>query len=139
MYIDNALLFSDDQAITTSAASTKTVDLGAIDRLGAPTDLYFNVMVTTAFSSDTETLTVDLCETEDGADAGSAAESILTLVPATAVSALTQGVLYSAKLPETALSGDHDSLSVYYTANGTLASGKVTAWISLGRDEKTAS
>ena len=40
MYVDAQLLFSDAQAVTAAAASTNSIDLGAVRDIGTGEELY---------------------------------------------------------------------------------------------------
>jgi len=118
--------FSNAQAITASAASTNTIDLGVGYNLGVGGELYIEVVVTTAFTdaSSNSTITVTL-ETDDNTSFSSATtlQTIGTFAALSAIGTrLTANVPYSPTLYER-------YIRLYYTAaNGDLTTGAVTAY-----------
>lgn len=128
MYVDALLLFSDAQAITAAAASTSSVDMGAVRDIGTGEPLYVVVTVDTAFTdgSSDSTLTVALegdsttTFTPDGTDT-------LFTIPALAAA----GNVYIARLDPGMAALQYRYLQLKYTPNnGNLSTGAVTAFIT---------
>lgn len=124
MILDAQLLFSDAQAVTSAAASTNLVDLGATYRdIGTGENLYVVLTVTTALtdSSSDSTVTVTL-ESETDANFGSAT-TVQTLFTIAATAAI--GTKYVARInPGVA----ERFIRLYYTPNnGNLSTGAWTA------------
>lgn len=121
MILDADLLFSNKQAITATAESTNTLDLGAAgDAIGQ--ELTIHVVVDTAFATLTS-LTVSL---ETSAD-----DSTWTTVlsgPAIARASLTKGAsIFCVRVPQ----GLSRYVRLKYTVGGSNATaGKVTAFAS---------
>lgn len=120
-------LFSDEQAITASAASTNEVSFGA-DDVGEGKPVYITVKVNVDFTSvaGDETLTISLQDKSTGsfADTGVASAAI-------AISDLKAGdIIFRQPLPDGALDNE---LQLYYTVAGTgnFTAGKVTAGLTL--------
>ena len=130
MILDKQLVFSDAQAVTASAASEHTIDLGAANlELGVGTPLYIEVWMDTVFSGSTATLTVDL---QDGAAVGGS-DKVMEILPAisqTAMIAKGIGLLAKVMLPVGMDISRH--LRLYYTASASLAGGKLNAFITIG-------
>lgn len=121
MILDADLLFSNQQAITATAESTNTLDLGvAGDAIGQ--ELTIHVVVDTTFATLTS-LTVSL---ETSAD-----DSTWTTVlsgPAIAAASLTKGAnIFCVRVPQ----GLSRYVRLKYTVGGSNATaGKVTAFAS---------
>ena len=133
MYIDKQLLMSDAQAVTSSAASTNVIDLGAHLGMdpGVTEDLWLQVRVdTTATASGSATVTFAL-QTDDDEAFGSA----VTLFSTSAIGKATLVAGYypiRVRLPL----GMKRYARVYYTvATGPLTAGKFDAWINSGAQE----
>lgn len=128
MIIDAITILSNDQAVTTSAASTDYLDLGAANlalNIGSP--LYAHVFVTTGFATSANTLTIDLRNDANTPPTTKKQE----LLPATAASSLTAAahiVEVSVGKIGTDLNGRY--LNMYYTASAALADGKLFSYIS---------
>ena len=131
--MDGELLFSDTQALTTTADSTNVVDLGAgIDHTNTATVLnagesmkqqILNVVVTTAFAGGTN-VQIAL---QDSADDSTFAATDPVIASGTITTAnLTAGVvlLRVAIPPEL-----RRYLKLVYTISGTHTAGAVSAWI----------
>ncbi|WP_422096889.1 Bbp16 family capsid cement protein [Variovorax sp.] len=140
MILDNQNLFSDDQAITATAASTNVIDLGptgtvprspsALTRdISKGTDIPLLVQVTEAFNNLTS-LAVAV-----QTDSDSAFGSATTLYTQTVVLAdLTAGKRIALKTLPYGLTKRYVRLN--YTVTGTApTTGKVTAGITAGNDE----
>lgn len=121
MILDADLVFSNKQAVTATAESTNTLDLGAAgDAIGQ--ELTIHVVVDTAFATLTS-LTVSL---ETSAD-----DSTWTTVlsgPAIARASLTKGAsIFCVRVPQ----GLSRYVRMKYTVGGSNATaGKVTAFAS---------
>lgn len=125
MYLDNQNLFSDAQAITAAAASTSTIDLGAVRDIGTGEPLYVAINVDVAFtdSGSDSTLTVAL--------EGDSSESFtpdgtcdLGVIPA--LSAI--GDKFFFRLDPGATPLQYRYIRLKYTPNnGNLTTGSVTA------------
>lgn len=120
--MDAILIYSDEQAITASAASTNVIDFGETNpNLGAGTPLIINFIVNVAFTALT-TLTVFL---QHGATSTPATDLVGTY--AVAVATLTKG----GYIPELMIPSQHLRYTrIYYTVAGTATGpGSVTAYI----------
>jgi len=128
MYIDSQLLFSDAQAITAAAASTNSINLGAVRDIGTGQDLYV-VCICDVAMTDTDsdsTLAVALegdsttTFTPDGTDA---------LFTFSALSAI--GTTKIAKLSPGMNALQYQYVQLKYTpAGGNLTTGSFTAFIT---------
>lgn len=132
MILDSQNLFSDDQAITASAASTNVIDLGAP---GTPVGAYSAqsvdagnsgirvlIQVTEDFATLTS-LTVSV-QTDNDVAWGSAATILST--PAIAAASLVAG--YKFAIIEVPIHTTERYLRLYYTVGGSNATaGKITA------------
>ena len=123
MITDKLLRVSEDQAITTTAFSTDTIDLGTARDIGEGTALYMNFAVTTALANGTsvkfEVVTSDNANLSSPVVVGSS-DAILT-------AALTVGKNVVVRInPDIAGKGKR-YLGARYTVAGTFNAGKVTA------------
>jgi len=131
MILDTQNLFSNDQAITTTANSTNVIDLGnddskvkALNEKGGS----LLVQVTTTFVGGTS---IDcVLKSDDDVAFGSAT----TLVSSGAIltASLVAGYKFKIQLPKTI---DEQYLRLTYTVVGTFTAGKITAGLIL--DENT--
>jgi hypothetical protein len=120
--VDAILIFSDEQAITTTAASTNVIDFGEVNpNLGAGTPLIINFIITEAFAALTS-LQISL---QHGATSTPTTE--LVNLPAIAAANLTKG----AYIPEIMIPSQHlRYMRLYYTVAGSNATaGKIFAYI----------
>lgn len=120
--VDAILIFSDEQAITATAASTNVIDFGEANaNLGAGTPLIINFIITEAFA----TLTSLQISLQQGATSTPATE--LVNLPAIAAANLTKG----AYIPEIMIPSQHlRYMRLYYTVAGSNATaGKIFAYI----------
>ena len=123
MITDKLLRVSEDQAITTTAFSTDTIDLGVARDVGEGTALYMNFAVTTALANGTsvkfEVVISDNANLSSPVVVGSS-DAILT-------AALTVGKNVVVRInPDIAGKGKR-YLGARYTVAGTFNAGKVTA------------
>jgi len=129
--LDKKLELSDAQAITSANdRSEGQIDLGAANlQIGAGTPLYLNVRLNTGFTSSSNTLTIDLY-THTGTMTEATGTKILEVMKATAASSLgTAGTwIFRGIIPYEVLM---QFVALRYTISGTLAAGKIDAWISL--------
>lgn len=130
MIIDYLLVLNDAQAITTSAASTNTIDAVAAGEAFTPANgaLCKFLIDTTITSSQSISVTFDLQTATD-----SAFTSPVTLLSSGAISRAT---LVAGNVPFQAIipAGCLRFLRAYYTSNGTIQAGKVDCRIVLGGD-----
>jgi len=128
MVRDKILFFDDAIAVTTSRVGSNVINLANIQDVAKGQPVFMNVLVTTAFSSATDQLTVTLIASS-GAAPGSS-DKVLELVPAKAASALTAGAsLFRGPLPEGI---PYKQINVYYLATTALATGKISSFLSIG-------
>lgn len=126
MFVDKLALFSDAQAVTAAAASTDSIDLGAVRNIGVGEDLYVFVTVDVALtdSGSDSTVTVSL-EGDSTSTFSPDGTTTLFTIPALAA----QGQKYYAKIsPDFAANFRY--LQLRYTPNnGNLSTGTFTAGI----------
>lgn len=125
MIYDRILVLSTAQAVTTTAYSEDEINLGAGDLdIGEGTVLVLHVLLSVAFATSANTLTIQLV---DGA--ATAPTTVReTLLPATATSAL----LSPAQLIRQSLPLDVDQyFRLYYVASAALSDGVLNAFVSL--------
>ena len=129
MIIDSKLTFDDAQAVTTAKVSANILDLGSITQGGRGTQLFINIYVNTAFSSDTETIQIDLiCDTT----VPTAGDTLMTILMPTAVNSIAglhaAGLIAKVPLPSTGLDR---YVGLSYVVPTAVATGKFTAFLSL--------
>jgi hypothetical protein len=126
MFVDNQNLFSKDQAVTVTAASTNVIDLGiAYKGEGEPINIL--AQVTTAFAGGTSV--AFKLQTDDNASFNSATD--VQDLGAIATATLVQG--YKAKF--SALPSDLERyVRLYYTVVGTMSAGAIFAGLNLDED-----
>lgn len=117
--IDNSLVLSAEQAVTTTAPSTNVVKTNGGD---VPNRLFLVVRVDTAFVGCTSV--TPSVETDD-ASAFSSAATVATF-PTYPAASLTAGMLGIIPLPL----GLKDYLRMKYTVVGTATAGKISAFIT---------
>jgi len=130
--LDEKLELCDAQAITATDRSEGQINLGAANlQIGAGTPLYLNIRTNTAFTSSSETITIDLY-THDASFDETQGTKILEVLAATAVSAspfATAGTwIFRGTIPYEAL---QQYVALRFTCSDTPAAGKIDAWISL--------
>lgn len=127
MYIDTQCLYSNDQAITTTADSTNVFDLAKNSGPGKPVRIL--IQVTTTFADGTS-IAIDL-ETDDNTSFSSL--STIASVAAIGVATLVQGYKYNINF----VPRDMERYSrLEYTVSGTMTAGNITAGIIY--DEQSA-
>ena len=123
MITDSLLRVSEDQAVTSTAVSTNTVDLGVARDMGEGTTLYMNFALTEAFANCTS-ITFEVI-TSAAANLGTPTVIGSSAVIATA--ALTLGKNIVVRLNPTIAGKGQRYLGARYTVAGTMNAGKVTA------------
>jgi hypothetical protein len=120
--LDRLNLFSNDQAITASTASTDVVDLGSVRDVGAGETSTVLVLVTEAFDNLTS-LTATLQT--------SATENFASPVQLMAATLPLSGLTVGARFPITTVPrGTLRYLRLYYTMTGTApTTGRITAGV----------
>ena len=135
MITDKLLRVSEDQAVTSTAVSTNTVDLGTARDMGEGTPLYMNFVVTTQLAGGTS-ITFEVI-TSAAADLGT--PTVIGSSTAVATASLVAGKTIVVRLnPEIAGLGQR-YLGARYTVAGTYSSGAVTADIveTIGDGQKS--
>lgn len=122
--LDNTLVFSDTQDITSSGASDNVLDTGVVNALlGDGSPLVVRIKVMETFAKLTS-LTISL---QTGATSTPATDVATTL--AIPKASLVKGAVFEIKVPKELLR----YLRLYYTVAGTTEdAGYVTAWIDIG-------
>ena len=126
MFLDKELIFSEAQAFTATASSTNVVDLGKGD-VGVSGPLTLVIDIPTAFTG-TGTFVITF-NTSDALGSGGALDSgtvVATLSPTNA-QIKVGGRKYTVTLPV----GMKRYCNLTYTVDGTIAAGKVTAFLVL--------
>nr|DAL05343.1 MAG TPA: major capsid protein [Caudoviricetes sp.] len=135
MYLDAHNIFDNNVEHLTTEASANLVDLGAIRNLGVGENVYFVILVDTAFTdgSSNSTMTITL-ETDDN-EAFNSATTAQTVGVFAALTAA--GTRLIARLQPNAINERY--MRVKYTvANGDLSTGKFTSFLTLNLDAFTA-
>ena len=123
MITDSLLRVSEDQAVTSTAVSTNTVDLGVARDMGEGTTLYMNFALTEAFANGTS-ITFEVI-TSASSNLGS--PTVIGSSAAIVTASLTLGKNIVVRLnPDIAGKGQR-YLGARYTVVGTMNAGKVTA------------
>ena len=123
MITDSLLRVSEDQAITSTAFSTNTIDLGTARDIGEGTALYMNFAVTTALANGTSVT----FEVVTSANANLSSPTVVGSSDAVLTAALTAGKNVVVRInPDIAGKGKR-YLGARYTVAGTFNAGKVTA------------
>ena len=123
MITDKLLRVSEDQAVTSTAVSTDTIDLVVARDIGEGTPLYMNFAVTTAMAGGTSIK----FEVITSANANLSSPTVIGSSDAIVTSALTEGKNIVVRLnPDIAGKGAR-YLGARYTVSGTYSSGKITA------------
>lgn len=127
MILDKLLQVSTEQAITTTAVSTDTIDLGTARDVGAGEDSYMVFTVKEVFAGGTSVIFNII--TSDNADLSSG--TVLAASAAQLTAALVVGKQVVLRLPAQIDSTGKRYLGASYTVSGTYTAGKVDADITL--------
>lgn len=132
MIFDKENMFSEDQAVTASAASTNVIDLGAVDAVVPQTNLRgmarIRCQVTTNFAT-CDSLIVSV--QTDGDEAFGSAVTLITGATVLTAALLAGKVLLDIEVPIESL---ERYVRLYYTIGGSSATaGKVFAGITFDR------
>ena len=123
MITDKLLRVSEDQALTTTAVSTNTIDLSVARDVGEGTALYMNFAVTEALANGTSVK----FEVISSAAANLGSTTVIGSTDAILTAALTLGKNVVVRInPDIAGKGQR-YLGARYTIAGTFNAGKVTA------------
>ena len=123
MITDALLRVSEDQAITSTAFSTNTIDLSVARDVGEGTALYMNFAVTTALANGTSVK----FEVVSSANANLSSPTVIGSSDAVVTASLTAGKNVVVRInPDIAGKGKR-YLGARYTVAGTFNAGKITA------------
>ena len=128
MIIDAQNYFSTAQAVTSTAISENTLDLGSARDLGAGQPVWIVLQVTTALTN-TGTVAVTVVN-HTSAPTSTVGTTIMTLGTIAAASAA--GTKLQAILPPCATDRQH--LAVQYTVSGTVSAGAVDCFLTATPD-----
>ncbi len=136
MILDAQNLLSDAQAITATAVSTNTIDLGNVTPkrgigAGEPMTLMFQIDVAADFTTGNETYQFDLIQSAN-ADLSSATTLESRVI---AASLLTAGSIHYVPIPPGAITARY--IGANYTVGGTTPSITVTCALMPQRDVDT--
>lgn len=124
MITDKLLRVSEDQAVTTTAVSTNTVDLSVARDMGEGNDLYMNFAITAGFAGGTSTnfeiIVADNAALSSNVTVIGASGAILT-------AALGVGTNIAVRFNPLVGSTGKRYLGARYTVSGTNSAGTVTA------------
>lgn len=123
MITDKLLRVSEDQALTTTAVSTNTIDLSIARDMGEGQDLFMNFAVTTALAGGTSVKFEVIGS--DSADLSSPV--VLGSSDAVVTASLVAGYNTAIRVNPQIASKGQRYLGARYTIVGTYTSGKVTA------------
>jgi hypothetical protein len=124
MITDKLLRVSTDQAVTTTAVSTDTVDLSIARDMGEGGDLYMNFAMTEAFAGGTSTNFEIII-----ADNAALSSNVVVIGASGAIvtASLTLGTNVAVRLNPQIASLGKRYLGARYTVSGTNTAGKVVA------------
>jgi hypothetical protein len=123
MITDKLLRVSEDQALTTTAVSTDTIDLSVARDIGEGGDLYMNFAVTTALAGGTSVK----FEVISSAAANLGSPTVIGSTDAIVTASLVAGYNTAVRINPQIASLGQRYLGARYTISGTYTSGKVTA------------
>ena len=127
MITDKLLRVSEDQALTTTAVSTDTIDLSVARDMGEGGDLYMNFAVTTALAGGTSVK----FEVISAASANLGSPTVIGSTDAIVTASLVAGYNTAVRINPQVASLGQRYLGARYTISGTYTSGKVTADVVL--------
>ena len=127
MITDKLLRVSEDQALTTTAVSTDTIDLSVARDIGEGGDLYMNFAVTTALAGGTSVK----FEVISSASANLGSPTVIGSTDAIVTASLVAGYNTAVRINPQVASLGQRYLGARYTISGTYTSGKVTADVVL--------
>jgi hypothetical protein len=124
MITDKLLRVSTDQAVTTTAVSTDTIDLSVARDMGEGGDLYMNFAMTEAFAGGTSTNFEIII-----ADNAALSSNVVVIGASGAIvtASLTLGTNVAVRLNPQIASLGKRYLGARYTVSGTNTAGKVVA------------
>lgn len=128
MYVDSQLLFSDAQAVTAAAASTNSIDLGAVRDIGTGEELYLVCLVDVALSDAGSDSSVAVTLEGDSTTTFTpdASDTLFTFAAASAA-----GTVKYLKLSPAMAALQYRYIQLRYTpANGNLTTGSFTAFLT---------
>jgi len=129
MILDKENLFSDDQAVTTTAASTNVIDTGAAKDSGPGTPMRVLAQVSEADFAGGTSIAVAL---QTATDAAFSSPVTLFTTAAIALADLVAGYQFAiGMVPKGALR----YLRLNYTVVGTMSAGKITAGIVFDKQQ----
>lgn len=123
MITDKLLRVSTDQALTTTAVSTDTIDLSIARDMGEGHPLYMNFAVTTALAGGTSVK----FEVISSASADLSSPTVIGSSDAIVTASLVAGYNTAVRINPQIASKGQQYLGARYTISGTYTSGKVTA------------
>jgi hypothetical protein len=123
MITDKLLRVSEDQALTTTAVSTDTIDLSVARDIGEGQDLFMNFAVTTALAGGTSVK----FEVITSAAANLGSPTVIGSTDAIVTASLVAGYNTAVRINPQIASLGQRYLGARYTISGTYTSGKVTA------------
>lgn len=123
MITDKLLRVSEDQALTTTAVSTDTIDLSVARDVGEGQDLFMNFAVTTALAGGTSVK----FEVITSASANLGSPTVIGSTDAIVTASLVAGYNTAVRINPQIASLGQRYLGARYTISGTYTSGKVTA------------
>lgn len=123
MITDKLLRVSTDQALTTTAVSTDTIDLSIARDMGEGESLYMNFAVTTALAGGTSVK----FEVVSSAAADLSSPTVIGSSDAIVTASLVAGYNTAVRINPQIASKGQQYLGARYTISGTYTSGKVTA------------
>ena len=123
MITDKLLRVSEDQAVTSTAVSTSSIDLVVARDMGEGTALYMNFALTEAFANGTSITFEIITSASDNLGSPTVIGSSATI----ATAALTLGKNIVVRLNPSIAGKGQRYLGSRYTVVGTMNAGKITA------------